>query len=96
MLGKLAKVPGEEALAEILAEATLNPPINPRPWVIATCEARSKQKPKTNGHVQADLLADPKPEWAIQAGFANRFDAENAGCKQGNAANFRAGRRVNA
>jgi hypothetical protein len=46
-----------------------------------------------------DDLADPqpggaKPAWALKAGFTNRFDAENAGCNERNAGQFREGKRL--
>lgn len=40
----------------------------------------------------ADALADPKPDWALQAGFATRFEAENEGCTERNAHRYRDGR----
>ena len=43
----------------------------------------------------ADLQADPMPAWAINAGFPDRFQAESAGCKPGNAVHFREGKRLN-
>jgi hypothetical protein len=38
--------------------------------------------------------ADAKPAWALKAGFTNRFDAENAGCNERNANQFRDGKRL--
>jgi len=38
-------------------------------------------------------LSNPKPEWALQAGFPNRFVAENAQCFEHNAHEFRDGQR---
>ena len=35
-----------------------------------------------------------RPAWATAAGFATRFDAENAGCFERNASQFRGGRRT--
>lgn len=92
LLGKLAKSHGEAVLAKVLAEATLEQPIDPKAWVTAACVARSKLK--VNGHEQVDMLADPTPRWAIDAGFANRFEAENAGCTERTAARFRNGQRI--
>ena len=40
--------------------------------------------------------ADAKPAWATKAGFANRFEAENAGCHEHNAKSFRAGKKLEA
>lgn len=95
LLGRLAKTHGEELLAAVLAEATLDPPLDPKAWVAAACAAKAKAKPpKVNGHEQVDLLADPTPDWAIAAGFPDRFQAENAGCTRHNASMFRNGRRL--
>lgn len=93
-LGRLAKTYGDEVLAAVLAEATAEQPLEPKAWVTAACDARSKASPRVNGAQEPlDLLADPKPEWAIRAGFPDRFQAENAGCRAGNASQFRNGKR---
>lgn len=94
LLGRLVKAHGEEVVAEVLAEATLNPPVDPRSWVVAACAKRAQQ-PKANGHhPPGELDGDPKPAWAIRAGFPDRFQAQNAGCGPGNARQFRNGERV--
>ena len=46
---------------------------------------------ETGVHAAAD---ESKPAWALRAGFANRFDAENAGCSERNASLFSEGRRA--
>lgn len=96
LLGKLSKAHGDDVLADVLAEATLERPVEPKAWVTAACAAKAKDRQKSNGHHQApvDLLDDPRPEWAIGAGFPDRFNAENAGCNRFNAKHFRDGRRV--
>jgi hypothetical protein len=53
--------------------------------------ARPTSNATGNGH---DMFADPTPKWAIDAGFANRFEAENEGCLPGNAWKYRNGKRV--
>lgn len=95
-LGKLAKTYGEETLAAVLAEAMADPPAEPRAWVTAACERRKNAAPaKANGHdAKPGLLDDPTPKWAIDAGFPDRFHAENEGCTRRNAAEFREGRRI--
>jgi hypothetical protein len=94
-IGKLAGTYGDEVLADALAQAVLEKPAEAMSWVTAACEARKLERPKaTNGHEGVDMLADPTPRWAIEAGFRNRFEAENEGCKPGNASKFREGRRV--
>jgi hypothetical protein len=37
---------------------------------------------------------DSRPTWATSAGFANRYEAENAGCFERNATSFSAGKRI--
>lgn len=96
LLGKLAKTYGDDVLAQVLAEATIEKPIEPKAWVTAACEAKAATRPRANGREPADLLGDPTPDWAISAGFRDRFTAENAGCTQHNAAKFRGGQRVRA
>lgn len=39
---------------------------------------------------------ESRPQWAVKAGFANRYEAENAGCFERNAAVFRDGCRLEA
>ena len=96
LLGKLASTYTEAVLADVLAEATLERPMEPKAWVTAACAARGKDRPKANCHHQtaADLLDDPRPTWAIDAGFSDRFTAENAGCTRGTAKHFRDGKRT--
>lgn len=40
------------------------------------------------------IQSDSRPAWATNAGFATRFDAENAGCREHNAHQFRNGSRI--
>lgn len=97
-IGKAVASYGEERLLEVLAEATADPPVDPKAWIVAACEARGK--PKANGkHAESalELLAqDPRPAWVVSAGFADIFAAQSAGCGPGNSAKFREGRRVEA
>jgi len=96
LLGKLASTYTDAVLADVLAEATLERPSEPKAWITAACAAKAKARPRPNGHHQApaDLLDDPKPSWALEAGFTDRFTAENAGCTRGTAKHFRDGKRV--
>lgn len=96
LLGKLAKDHGEEVVVEVLAQATLDPPQDPKSWLVAACAARGKTKTNGRGHhdEHEDMLANPKPQWALEAGFANRFDAENERCFEHNAKQFRNGKRI--
>jgi hypothetical protein len=96
-IGKLVSTYGEDTVADVLAAAIREEPGEPKSWVAAACEARGKARPPDrNGHQQEqlDLTANPKPEWAIKAGFPNRFEAENAGCKERTAHLFRNGQRI--
>lgn len=93
-LGKLVATHGEAQVLEALQAASREQPGDPYPWLVAACEARASPA-KVNG-AQADLLADPRPAWAIDAGFPDRFQAENAGCLPHNARKFRDGKRVEA
>lgn len=94
LLGKLAATYTDAVLADVLADATIERPSEPKAWITAACASRAKPRPKANGHEPVDLLADPKPAWALQAGFPDRFVAENAGCNRNNAAKFRDGRKA--
>jgi hypothetical protein len=42
----------------------------------------------------AELALPSRPKWALDAGFANRFEANNDGCFEHNAAKFRDGKKV--
>jgi uncharacterized protein YdaU (DUF1376 family) len=100
-IAKLAKTYGDELLAVVLAEATLERPIEPKAWVTAACEAKAKTRPKVNGNhapqTTLDLLnRDPKAPWATEAGFPDIFAAESAGCGPGNYRQFRNGKRLDA
>lgn len=99
LLGQLLGQHGETAVAEVLAEATLDPPIEPKSWLIAACTARGKSAPKANGNhapqSTLDLLnRDPRPDWVVKAGFEDIFAAETSGCGPGNFRKFRDGQRV--
>lgn len=93
LLGKLSKAHGEDVLADVLAELTLDPPAEPRAFLIASCEQRGKRA-EVGADDDRDILADPTPRWALEAGFPDRFMAENAGCLRGNAHLFRDGVRM--
>lgn len=100
LAGKLVATYGDEAVADVLAEAHREHPLEPKSWVVAACEARAKPKPRTNGN-HADspttrnlLDRDPWAPWLTGTGFGSIFEAESAGCGPGNAHKFRDGRRV--
>jgi hypothetical protein len=102
-IGKTVATYGEEAVLDVLAEATRERPIDARAWIVAACEARAKAKPARANwkHPEPpnvlDLLArDPTPDWALAAGFPDIFHAESHGCGPGNFRKFRDGRRIEA
>lgn len=94
-IGKAIATYGEAAVLGVLVEATTEKPIDPKAWTTAALEARSKSNGHSH-HEPDDMLADPKPSWAIQAGFPDRFQAENAGCLAYNAHKFSRGQRISA
>ena len=59
---------------------------NARPGV-----ARSQQRPHDR---EAADRADPRPQWALDAGFANVYEARNDGCNERTAHLFRDGKRI--
>ena len=94
LLGKLAKSYGEEVLAEVLAEATIEKPVEAKSWITAACDAKAKRRAAMADGLPAEMRDDPRPQWAIDAGFGNRFEANNARCYEHNAHQFRGGKRI--
>ena len=99
MLGRLSASYGDDVLADVLAAAIIEKPLDPKSWVTAGCEARAKAKSlagKANGRTDdlALLNRDPRPKWLEPTGFDNIFEAENDGCYQHTAHLFRDGKRV--
>jgi hypothetical protein len=90
-LGRLRKLHGDEVVAEALEACALERPSDPKSWLVAACQARADRQQKSAG-TGVDL-GDPKPAWAVAAGFSSRFEAENEGCYEHNAAQFSGGRR---
>jgi len=54
-------------------------------------EVRKRASARRAGSGASD---DDKPAWALEAGFANRFEAENEGCSARNASEFSGGKRT--
>lgn len=96
-LGKLVATYGEAVVAEAAAEAVREKPGEPKAWLTAACEARAKSRsaPKADGD-QALLDRDPRPQWVIDAGFPDIWQAESSGCGPGNFRKFAGGKRVTA
>lgn len=92
LLGKLVATHGEDLVAGVLADCAREQPGDAKPWVIAACAAR--QQPQPPGAGATDAMVDTMPKWARDAGFANRFEAENAGCTERNYRQFQDGRKV--
>lgn len=92
-LGKLVAAHGEEIVDEALSACAIEQPGVARPWLLKACEAKAKLRDaKTRGSV--DLTGDDRPAWAVNAGFANRFEAGNEGCFPHNAGEFIHGKRA--
>ena len=62
---------------------------NPATWLN---EGRWQDEPATNP--TASGSDGDRPQWALDAGFPNRYEAENAMCWQHNAHQFRDGKRI--
>lgn len=100
-LGKAVATWGEATVLACLVACNAEKPGEPKSWLTQAFEARGKalkSPARTNGNHAAtteDLLSrDPHPQWALEAGFSDLWQAESAGCGPGNAAQFRNGRRV--
>lgn len=95
LLGQLVKKHGEDVVDRAVASMAKEQPGEPKAWLVKACEAEAKnqRRVETLGG-DSDMFADPKPQWAINAGFSSRFEAENERCYQHNAHLFRDGRRV--
>lgn len=95
LLGRLVKQHGEDVVDRAIASTVKEQPGDAKSWLVKACEAEAKAKKRDDQlGGQGDLLDDPKPQWALDAGFATRFEAENEGCHKRNAHQFRDGRRV--
>jgi hypothetical protein len=93
LLGKLVATHGEDLLAEVLSECAREKPGEPKAWIVAACAAR-QQAIKPGAGAANDLMSNPTPQWALSAGFTNRFEAENAGCTERNFRQFAKGQKV--
>lgn len=95
-VGKLVGTYGEEVVLASMQAAAAERPGQPYPWLVKACEARKNTPIRASGKAVAEdpLAGDPRPRWALDAGFDDRFVAENAGCRPGNAHQFRDGRRI--
>lgn len=93
-IGRLVATYGEDVVAEAMGAAIDAEPGDPKAWIVKACESAAKRKPSREKTPEADLLDDPRPRWALDAGFANRFEANNDRCYEHNASQFRGGKRV--
>ena len=84
-IGKLAKDLGgsTSALGDLVEAAVAEQPADARAWLQAAVKQRKLEKPMENA----------QPDWALRAGFGNRWEAESAGCFASNAAEFTDGKR---
>jgi hypothetical protein len=92
LLGKLVKAHGETVVDEVLTACAVQKPGEPKAWIVAACLQRAVSAGRT-GDRKPEGFEDPRPRWAVGAGFANRFEAASAGCWQHNAKAFRDGRK---
>ncbi|QIL72300.1 hypothetical protein G7048_19235 [Diaphorobacter sp. HDW4B] len=68
-------------------------------WDSAFMEAIREDWARLRGKAQiggAVPVSDSRPQWAINAGFTNRWEAENEGCYERNAHLFHDGKRTEA
>lgn len=66
-------------------------------WDAAFMEAIREDWAKLRGKTQGGAAVPPsssRPQWAIDAGFTNRWEAENDGCHEHNAQLFSHGKRT--
>lgn len=94
LLGQLVNKHGEEVVDRAIASAMREQPGEPKAWLVKACETEAQLQRRAEQLGGGDLLDDPKPQWALDAGFCTRFEAENEGCTPRNAHQFRDGRRV--
>ena len=92
LLGKLVSAHDDEMVDEVLTACAAEKPGEPRAWIVAACLQRTRSTQRF-GERRPELFDDAHPKWATGAGFATRFDAENAGCWQHNANEFHDGRK---
>lgn len=91
-VGRLLKTFDAGVLADVLADAMLNPPHGETmAWVTAACQDRQKRAAPPRAQP-----VDEHPDWLEGTGFANVFEAQNAGCGPGNRHRFRNGAKVSA
>lgn len=96
-LGKLVSTHGESVVLDCLQAAAREQPGDPFPWLVAACEARAAARPKSveiREETAQEAIDNPKPSWALNAGFPDRFQAENAGCTAKNAHRWSGGQRT--
>ena len=93
LLGKLVATHGEDLLAQVLSDCAREKPGEPKAWIVATCAARQEATKSGAGGAKG-LMSNPTPQWALSAGFTNRFEAENAGCTERNHRQFAKGKRI--
>lgn len=94
LLGQLVAKHGEDVVDRAIAATLAEQPGEPRSWLVKACETEAKRHQRAEQLGGGDLLDDPRPQWALTAGFSTRFEAENEGCTPRNAHQFRDGRRV--
>lgn len=94
LLGQMVAKHGDDVVDRAVASMAKEQPGEPKAWLVKACEAEAKRSKLAADMGGNDLFDDPKPQWALDAGFNTRFEAENEGCYKHNARDFRDGRRV--
>lgn len=86
---------GLDVVERALKSTAAKDPSEAKSWFVKSCEQEAKKQKRADelGGF-AELLEDPHPRWALDAGFANRWEANNDGCYEHNAKQFREGRKV--
>lgn len=78
LLGKWVKGHGANAVQAAILRCVAEQPVEPVSWLTAVLgRPPSRVSPPASG----DLLT---PEWWVEVGFSNQWEAENAGCTEGN------------
>lgn len=88
-VGKLVKQHGPDVVLDSVRAAVAAQPQEAREYLVATCLRLSKTIPET-----VKAMTEPTPKWALKAGFSDRFEANNAGCFEKTAHQFRDGKRI--
>ena len=77
LLGQLVAKHDEEVVDRAIAAAMREQPGGDmKGWLVRACENEAKRQQRAEQLGGGDLLDDPRPQWALDAGFGTRFEAE--------------------